>query len=114
MRASDRAFVMPFAAGISAAWYVREFGPVDESPNAPFRWNAFAVSESPPNRESSGLSESSLGSASPPISGATRGSSSSGKPIQNSSSSGVAISSWKNEPKLFPLMRRTTSPTSHP
>ena len=46
--------------------------------------------------------------------GATRGSIASGRPIQKSSPSGLAISSWKKVPSDTPAARRTISPTVQP
>ncbi len=45
---------------------------------------------------------------------ATEGSTDSGVPMEQGTSSGPATSDWKNIPRLRPLMRRTTSPTNQP
>jgi hypothetical protein len=48
------------------------------------------------------------------MTGATRCSCSSGKPIQKSMPSGSATASWKNVPSERPETRRTSSPTVQP
>ena len=66
--------------------------------HAPLRSSARTISESAPSM-SSRLAPSPVPIG---IIGATRGSYSSGRPIQNSSPSGSASSSWKNVPRLRP------------
>ena len=45
---------------------------------------------------------------------ATDGSSEAGVPMEQATPSGPATSASKNVPRLWPLMRRTSSPTSQP
>ena len=80
IRASDRALVMPLAAGISASWKSRSLAVAPRSsPNAPF--SATRARSTPPRRACRPGSRRRC----PSGSSARRGSYSSGRPIQNSS-----------------------------
>ena len=66
------------------------------------------------SRIDSGRLSMSTSSTSSPSIGATRPCSLAGRPIQKSRPSGPATFSAKNVPRLRPVIRRTTSPTSQP